>query len=193
MKILKLISVVALLAVSALAQNAFAQNVYKSTGASGTTLAQVVFSAKPSGTPVVTYVSATSDLSTSKVQFWSAGTAVPVTATSAASGTNIFIVGTSFSANDTIAIRKVDTDLYQVATVNASTATNLLTNMTLTRAVGVGDVVYKLTANGTIPVGAATVSAIGQLASGENGKPLAITLTGTSACVLNNIAVEYKR
>lgn len=161
--------------------------------ATGATNAAFVASANRSGQPVVSYIVATSDLVGSTIQFWSAGSSVPVTATSAASQTTLYTTGASFSANDRVAIRAVSSDLYQVATVSSTTSTNVVLSTSLSRAVGIGDVLYKLTANGSIPLGSNTVTVAVPCHAGQEGKPLAITAAGTSAVSINTVLVEFKR
>lgn len=162
--------------------------------ANGTASTAYVASAARSGTPVLQYLSASSDLSTSKVTIYTAGPSVLVTGTSAASGTNIVTAGgtNTFTTGDVIVLRSVGADLYQKTTVGVVTATNITTGSALTRALSAGDVLYKMTADATIPVGAATVSVLGDSYAGGLGGPLLFICDGTTNARLNTVTVAYK-
>lgn len=162
------------------------------TGSSnGTSNTVYVIPAGNGGTPVVEYLSATSDLAGTVVQFYSAGT--PITVTGASSGTNIVAVGTgNVTAADKILLRAVGTDLYQLTTVGTVSSTNVTTLNTLTRSLAAGDVLYKLTAAGKLPLGAATVSVVGPAWVGDKGKPVAMVVTGTTNANINSVTFTYR-
>lgn len=177
----------------ALSLSLAAQTFVSGTGdANGTTNTVYVASAARGGTPVVEYLSATSDVATAAVQFWTAGPSVLVTAES--SGTNVVTSGgtNSFAANDAILLRALGSDQYQKTTVGLVTATNITTLSALARTLSAGDVIYKLTAGGKIPVGVGTVSVVGVSWAGQAGKPLVLTLTGNTNCSINTVTVANR-
>jgi len=160
----------------------------------GTNLCYAVVSAngKDQGTPVVTFLSATSDLSSSAVTFYSAGT--PTYANYVSTTTSCPVASTNgFAANDVIIIRHVAADTYERRIVDTFTsATNLTVTVAPTTALAVGDLVYKATAGGTIPVGNTTLTLNGAgIYAGQKGKPLLLEVNGTSACQVNAVAATY--
>lgn len=196
----KLISTLLVLAVVCLPAQLFAQSGLKSTATGGTdvgtTLCYAVISANGNNqsAPVLTYLNATSDKAASVVQFYTAGT--PVRADVASSTTNLVVASgdtNGFAANDVVIIRHLATDTYErrILTPN-TTATNLNLTVAPTTTVAVGDLIYKATAAGSIPVGNATKELVGPgIYAGQRGKPLLLEVDGTSACQINAVAASY--
>lgn len=175
---------------------ASAQSTYGSTvgNANGTTSTAAVIPTGNGGVPVVEYLSATSDVASAAVQFYTAADPVLVTGASTANTTNVVAVGSgNFTANDKVAIRFVGADQYQVTTVYAVTATNITTLNALSRALTVGDAVYKLTESGKIPVGVGTVSVSGPSWAGQASKPLVLILTANTNGAINAVTYSHRR
>jgi hypothetical protein len=85
-------------------------------------------------------------------------------------------------------VERVEIDTIQTD-VSLTMKANLVT------ALAAGDVLYKVSSQGSIPVAAATVAGV---AAGEfgymgcAGTPLLIDLDGTSACAINFVTVVYE-
>jgi hypothetical protein len=161
----------------------------------GTTLNYFVVSAngRDQGVPVITFVNVTSDKSDSVLKFYSAGTPVNCTQASV-QATNIVVASTNgFAAGDVIIIRYQATDNYARRVVHDVTqGTNIVTTAVLTTPTAAGDLVYKATAAGSIPVGNATLNLIGTgIYAGQRGKPLLVEVDATSACEINAIAGQF--
>jgi len=162
----------------------------------GTTLASVVVPVG-NGRPVVTYISATSDKAASVLQFLkcTAGAQTLTVATNASQAV-IYVPASSFwAANDLAVLRHKTTDTYERVKVSA---TNGLTALTLTASLGTavvaGDVLYKMSNAGTIPVGAATkeITTVG-VYQAPSGLPVIVDLDGTSACKINLVSGAFAR
>jgi hypothetical protein len=153
----------------------------------GNTLCYYVASAKY-GVPRLSYINATSDKSASVIQFYSAASPLLVTATSAAGQTIVSAVPTTITNNDIVIVRSIANDTYQRCVVSSVTATNFVVGANLAFALAVGDPIYKVTAAGTIPVGAATKelnAGPGSIYNGQRNRPLLFEIDGTSACQIN--------
>jgi len=162
----------------------------------GTTLASAIISANGIGIPRVQYISATADNATNKLIIYAPATGVLVTGAAAISQAVIPCVGTSFSANDIFVARHVATDVYQRLIVSASTATNVTATANLTTALAAGDLIYKETITGLIPVGSATKEVLansGSCWNGTWGSPTLIDLTGAAACTLGTVSGIYEK
>jgi len=161
----------------------------------GNTISYAVVSARSEngGAPVVTYVSATSDKSGSVVQFYSVDTNQVATTASTATVYLPVSATNGFASGDIIVIRHMTSDTYEKRILTAFNTNGVLI---LTAAPGtataVGDLIYKVTAGGTIPVGAATATLYGEgIYAGQKGKPLLLEVDGTSACQLNAVCAKY--
>ena len=155
-----------------------------------------MISANGVGYPRIQYLTATADNATNKVILYTPSTGVLVTGTAATSQAVIPCVGTSFSANDVFVTRHVSTDAYQRLIVSASTATNVTATANLTTALVAGDLIYKQTIAGLIPVGAATKEVVangGACWNGTWGSPTLIDLTGAAACTLGTVSGTYQK
>lgn len=193
MKFFKSILAVATLAALALSGSIQAQTAtFAGPGSTGTTLSSYIMpGVTNNGIPRVQFISATSDKSTSVLTFYSTTVSSQVTNTSASGQAVISAPGSSFSASDVLVVRSVANDTYQRLIVSASTVSNVTATANLSFALAPGDIVYKMTSNGTIPVGAATIShnaQSGGVYNGQRGKPILIDLDGTSACKINIVS-----
>lgn len=161
-----------------------------------TTLSWAIVSARSAnnGTPAVSYINATSDKSTSKVQFYK------VTAQAVAQLTNstttLYVRGTNgFASGDAVVIRHIADDSYEKRTLTSNSAsTNLVVTAAPLGAVTQGDIIYKVvtTGAGSIPCGSATITPSGTyLYVGQQGKPLLVELDATTSGTLNVVGGVY--
>ena len=164
---------------------------------SGGTASYVIVSARSAngGAPAVSLINATSDLTTSKVQFYKV-TEETVAQYATNSTTTLSVNNTNgFASGNTIIIRHMGADSYEKRTLTTMTgATNLVVTAAPLGAVVPGDRIYKVVSAGVaaVPVGNATLSVTGQyLFVGQRGKPLLADLTGTSSCQLNALGGVY--
>ena len=162
----------------------------------GTTNSHYVITANGRGRPVVSYISATSDKAGSFVEFWkaSSGAQTIVTATNASQAVVWVPDGSKFAANDTVVIRHITADSYERKVVSSQTSTNITLGSNLGTAIIAGDVIYKMTQSGKIPVGAATKEVTTTLGAyhAPAGLPVLVQLDGTSACTINLVTGEFK-
>lgn len=163
-------------------------------GTAGTTVSSGILSSRGNtgNAPTVTYVSATSDKSTSKILFYNVATSTGITG--ANTTTSIPVTATNgFAANDILIIEHQTTDTYERRIVSSVTATAVVVTVAPTTATVSGDVLHDCTTASSIPVGAATVSAIGNgIYVGQAKKPLLVEVDGTSACTLNAVTANYR-
>lgn len=146
------------------------------------------------GTPMMTYVNATSDKAGSVIQFYTAGSPVQCnftnsTVTIPVTSTN----GFNFSSG-VIVIRHYLTDTYERRVLTTSTGS---TNLVVTSAPGTttipGDQIWPMTTAGSIPVGSATKELNGGsgIYAGQRAKPFLFEIDGTSACQINAAGGTY--
>jgi len=142
----------------------------------GTTLCYAVTStySRSGGSPVITFLSATSDKGASVVQFYTAASPVQCnytnsTVTIPVTSTN----GFNFSSG-IIVIRHWLTDTYERRILTTSTgSTNLTVTSAPTAAVLPGDQIWPMATAGAIPCGNTTLTLNGTgIYSGQRGKPL---------------------
>lgn len=172
-----------------------------------TTLSYTVVStlSRNGGQPRLTYLHASSDKSTSKIQFYNATTNTQENFTN--STVTLFVATNSVMTNTTtffntnsgiILIRHQLTDVYERRILTASTGTtNLVVTVAPTYAVIPGDQIWQMSTNvvdgaGIIPWGATTNSINGTgIFSGRRGLPLLIEIDGTTGCSLNAACATY--
>lgn len=160
-----------------------------------TTLCYAVISAYSvnGGSPVVTYLDATSDKAGSVVQFYSSS--APINVTGSSSTTNLAcstngIVGVA--SNAVLVIQHTSTDTYERRIAYLVGPTNVAVSATFDSAVAAGDKIWLQTAKGSIPVGNASISKLGDgIYSGTPGRPLLLEVDGTSACQINAANAKY--
>lgn len=160
----------------------------------GNTLCYAVISAHSAnaGAPVVTYLNATSDLSSSKVQFYTCGATVPVTG----ANTTTTIPATTnnasgWVANGIIVIQHIATDTYERRIISSVTSSNVVVTVAPTAATAAGDKMWLATTAGSIPCGATTLIITGDCYAGQPQKPLLLEVDGTSSCQINAVAAKY--
>lgn len=158
-------------------------------GSTGTTLSSYISPGVTNGgIPRLQFINATSDKAASILQFYSTTVSSRVTNTTASGQAVIQAPGGSFTGSDIIVVRSVANDTYQRLIVSSSAAGTITATANLNFALASGDIVYKMTANGSVPVGAATLTlnAVGGgLYNGQSLRPFLIDLDGTSACKIN--------
>jgi hypothetical protein len=138
------------------------------------------------GTPLLTYLNATGDTSTSCVTFYACKNKVMVNYTNTA--TSIPVDATNgFSSGDVILIQHIVGDKYEERKLAAFTGqTNLTTTLDPTLEVTPGDVIYRVVPTATIPVGSNSISISGPgIFSGQRGLPLLMDITGSAAVYIN--------
>jgi len=165
-----------------------------------TTLSWVIISAKGfnNGAPLLTFVSATSDLSSSKIQAYKVNATVKEAFTN--STTRLDVVQTNtFAPSGVVVIRHIQNDWYEKRTIAAGAAwstgaTNIVLTAAPLQAVIPGDIIYQVTTTGaaSIPVGATTLNLSGwDIITGEGGRPLLLEINGTSSATLNAASAVY--
>jgi len=164
-------------------------------GATANSYAIISGKSKSEGAPVVTLLSATSDLTTSIVQFYAT--------------TNLtYQVGTLVSGNTlTVANTNGLNPLYPIIIQHASGLPDEIVFPSAMLAVGsswqvalgsaaantaAGDLIYYTYPNGQIPVGSATITAnsVGVF-SGQRRRPLLAIVNGTSTSKINTLTAKY--
>lgn len=149
------------------------------------------------GSPVVTYLSATSDKAGSVVQFYRSS--VPLNITTASSTTNLAIATNSmsgFTSNAIVVIQHNNSvgtpETFERRVVYHANSTNVAVSATFDASTAAGDKVWLQTAGGSIPVGNASITPIGDgIYSGVPGRPLLLEVDGTSACQINAVNAVY--
>lgn len=195
-----LISTCLLFAASAFGQTTVSTTtpyvIYAGTGtALGGTNAFAVVSAnsRNNGTPLVTYLSVTSDTSVTKARFYTVTGYADIQATN--SGTTLYVNTNLFmTANTVCVLRHMTGDTYEKIVAASVANTNQLTSAyaPVTAAIP-GDRLYALALAGYIPVGSSTLSLTGSgIFSGQPGMPLCVDITGTSACSVNALCASYQ-
>lgn len=181
-----------LFAVLGLAGLAFAAGSYQSGNASGSTSAELIFSADPLRQMRLVSVLATSDKSDAVISLRTGTRSYDIaTVNTNTSATNILFTSTSgLASNDVVIIATATTN--KTATVwGTSGGTNLL----LTAAAGItwsaGDVLYLLGPATSLPLGATSKAyAADALFVANHGRPLRLVVDGTSACTIDSAAVK---
>jgi len=145
------------------------------------------------GTPVVTYLNATSDKGGSGVQFYKV--ANTVIATAANTTVTIPVVTTSgFTNADVVVIRHVASDTYEKRTLDTGgTDVTIKTTAAVLTAVAAGDIIYRIVTTGApkIPVGVGTLSSSGFLYAGQRGYPIYAEVDGGTNATLNLMTVQF--
>lgn len=144
------------------------------------------------GTPVVTFISATSDKAASAI------TGYRVDAVAACNDTNTTVtipinttngIGTS----GTIVIRHLVNDWYEKRTLTTATgSTNCVVTAAPLQTCAIGDIVYHVVAGPSIQWNATTNTLSGSaLMSGQPGCPLLMDLDGTTTAKLNGVTAVF--
>lgn len=170
---------------------------YKSTSASGSTAATAYFPADPNSQVRVVGYNATSDKAGSVMSFTTGTTAFYVTATNlATSSVTNYINSTNGLANSaTLVVQHAGACYANTISsygTNTSGAFVVLASGGWGVATSVNDDVYLMSSATTIPVGATTSVQNGEAVYvGNYGRPVKVTLDGTSACAINAISAHY--
>lgn len=172
-----------------------ALNTFSGTGTGSTTLSYFIASGQY-GQARLQYINATSDLSSSVIKFYTLSSPEVINIATNATQVTIYCANPGITNNNVCVLRNVAMDTYQRLVVSSATATSITFTANITYASSVGDVVYLATANGTIPVGAATKelnAASGAIYNGQNYLPLLFEVNGTSACSINCCSGYFDR
>jgi hypothetical protein len=167
-----------------------------------TNFAVITDDSKNGGDPVLTYISATSDLSSSKLQFYNTTNFTPCVAgytninayASSGTTTNVCVTSTNnFAPGDFLVIEHVPGDLFEMGVISTVNNTNqIVLCAPPVNTIKPGDMFFQEKAAGFIPVGAATLTVNGVgIYSGKRNKPLLMTLTGTSSDSINAASATY--
>lgn len=185
---MKLIAVAVLM----LGVAAWAQPVYETKTASGTTTSVCYFATSPFQQARVVQAIATSDLATSVLTFKSGTTPMtcaytnPVDVNFGVAATNGFFVG------DFVIVETAAGAITNAQITGFTKATNMIFKDKIMATVP-GDMVYRLGAATTLPVGAATKVYSGEaIFVGNRGRPIMVKVDGTSACSLDAISARYE-
>lgn len=168
---------------------------YVTKSASGTTAATVYFTADAVKTPRLAGVVATSDKAGAVLSCRAgAGAYVVTVAVSTTTAVNQWINATNgLEANDVLVLQKLNGNCYSSTVASAETNMVTLASGGFGIATAVGDSIYKMSAATSLPVGAATVSYQGEaIYAGNRGRPIRITLDGTSACSIASATAAYE-
>lgn len=146
------------------------------------------------GVPQVKYLNVTSDFTTSKVQFYSSAAAVLITADAAAAATAVNCTHGAITNSDVVVIRHLSGETTQRLTVASVTTTNVTFNEAITLATTTGDLLYRQSTAGSIPVGNTTkeFSNSAGIYSGTRDRPLLLSVDGTASAVVNVASGEFK-
>ena len=154
----------------------------------------------PYASPLVTFISATSDLSTSKLQFYTSTNSTREASGTTNSTTTLYVNNTNgFAALQYVVIEHVPSDTYELGVISAVQNTNqIVLQFAPAAAVMPGDNVYLETPGAYIPVGATTLTLTGTAGIyspsvyNRPKLPLLITLLGTSSSSINCISATYQ-
>lgn len=169
----------------------------------GGTLATVIIGAHSvnNGTPVVTSVNGSSDLSSAKIQFYKV-----VRQTMCRYATNSTVVisvdsTNGFASGDVIIIRHIGNDGYEKRTLTTMTSATNLTTTAAPYTTVPGDIIYGVTTTGagSIPVVTNTLASpayVVNLSStaiytGQKGMPLLLEMNATSSGTINYVTATY--
>jgi hypothetical protein len=180
-----------LTAAVALSAAAHAQTPFTVNGSGTGTLSTAIVPAGDLQKVQVQYINATSDQATSALSFESPVAEATITASGTAGSTIIscLLPGTSGSGTEIVILGAGER-----AIITGTGALDSNGNPTITLAnptinpVNVGDKVYQMNVNGTIGVGAATLSLAAPTIFASPYGPALIELTGTARCHINIVA-----
>lgn len=195
-KFLTLIAALALLACAFTCPAADVRYTFSGTGtAISTTNSHLIIPATGVGDAVVVAVDATA-YPAATFTFSRGGTRTMLTAATAASpGTNLTCVGSAFTAGDIVVLQHVSADTYERLVVSTASATNVTTTAAITTAAAAGDVLWLMSAAGTLSSitnsSGTRVTAEAGVFSANRGLPALFTLTGTNTPTINTVNVKY--
>jgi hypothetical protein len=193
-KILIGLAIAAFAAAAVISRGALGDGNY-ALAASGSTTASVVFPAYPQRCIRVQYADVTSDKAGSVLKAYSGGSVFLITS-NITSGTNFTLAtttGTGIGSNSIIVVQKATNNYAAyVATVWGTNATQVFTTAAISDSFSTNDEIFLMSAPIGAQIGAATVRLNNQsLYSADAGKPIALTLDGTSACGISNAVGHY--
>lgn len=199
-----LVSAIAVLvqtpAIASVLENPNGYNAFGGTGiAQGTTNSFFVAGnyTLNTGTPVVRYLNVSSDLATSKVQFYVVSN--KVTITGVVSGTtNVTVTSTNgFTINDVVLIKHSTSDTYErLKLFNVANTNQLTVQYAMIQTPAAGDTLWLAKPAGSIAIGATTNSiptgAGTFIYAGQYGTPLLMEVNGTSTATINAVSGDFR-
>ncbi len=197
---MKLISAVILALCCASAR---AQFTYANAASSGSSSCIIFIPGIGSRSTVIEQAACTSDLSSATLTLQAGTVAHTITVANAStSATNLIVEATAgFYSNDTVVVQAADGTCISRAVWGTANSTNVYLTAALSQAQAVGDQVNRLGTN-TVGMGVDKVTLKfcnctasyggGNLFSAPSGRPICATLTGTSACSIDNLSIAYK-
>lgn len=147
------------------------------------------------GTPQVKYLNVSSDLATSKVQFYCVTNEVTVSSVVLGTTNAVITATNGYAAGDIVVIRHVSADTYERLKVLSVSLTNQITLSTAPiQTLGAGDKIWRAAPAGFINIGAASNSvpiSAGSSYAGQYNKPLLIEINGTAWSQINTVSGDY--
>jgi hypothetical protein len=201
-RILFLLAIIAIFAVAIATAPAQVApvNIWGGVGTVGTDLSYAVVTAngRDQAQPVVTFLQAKSDKTASALTFYHASTAIKPIRLSGAGATNLLVSSTNgLAADQVVVIRLNASDRYERGVIHGLVnSTNIALKATINTAADIvaGDLLYVMSAAGTVPVGNTTLTLNGPgLFMGQRGRPLLIDLDGTSACQVQAVTAVFPK
>jgi hypothetical protein len=175
--------------------SAWAQPVYQTFTASGTSSAALIVPASPLQQARVVTAIATSDKAGSLLTLKSGVGAYKVgVANTNTDATNIVLTTTTGLASNDVVVVQISGSNFVRTVWGTSNSTNLLLTAAVLNAVTTKSEVFKLGSAVTLGVGAATNKAYTGEAVyvGNRGRPIYVTVDGTSACSVDSLSVRYE-
>ncbi len=183
--------------------SARAQVTHARAASSGSSSCIIFIPGQGSKDTVIEQAACTSDLSSATLTLQAGTVAHTITvANTNTSATNIIVEATAgFYSNDTLVVQAADGTCISRAVWGTANSTNVYLTAALSQAQAVGDQVNRLGTN-TVGFGVDKVTlklcnctAVyggGNVFSAPSGRPVCATLTGTSACSIDNLSIAYK-
>lgn len=183
-----ILSLVALLSFTAVAQNspyAVKTNV-------GSTSAEVIFAGDPTQPFRLTTLDVKSDLAASIILMTCGGASYALTSAQTNSATNVLVSSTSGLASNQVVVFQTSDGALASATVYSTNSTNVNFSGTISTALASGTPFWIMGNSVTQSVGAATLRQYAEaLYAADAGRPVRVTINGTSACAVNNAVGKY--
>ena len=199
----QIITIIAALSFAAIsAQADIGYNSYAAGGTAivGTNYVIIPNLSKNGGQPVVNFLSATGTNTSAAISFYTSTKQSVVAATN--STTTVYVATNGWAADDIIVIQHNKAGLnvrsaYERRQVASLGAASLVLNVAPTTATLPGDLVWKQTSIGSIPVGVATANTAvtltitGPCITGERNQPLLIDNGGVGATTINAVNATF--
>lgn len=196
---MKLLRFLLALVCGSIASNAGAQQVlpytfYTSGGSvynSTTNYTIISARSKTGGDPVLTFVSATSDLAGSRLQFYTNG--VFTSSVLQNNTTALYVLNSAgFAAGNLAVMQHFPSGTSEMVIVSSVAFGGITIAQAPQLPFLPGDIIYAQGAAGSVPVGASTITlnSVG-IYSGQRKKPMLMTLSGTTTFKINTVTATY--